>query len=157
MVIKKKKNPDLFSEAEAIRPENPSAEHVFSVSEYIEVLNVGLKREVRLVGEVTKASQYPSGHVYFTVKDGAKDAVMDCVIWKFNYLQCGVKLEAGMEVILTGHPQVYAPSGRFSFVARLVELKGEGALKKAYDDLKKRLTEEGIFAPERKRAIPTLP
>jgi len=158
MVIKKKKNPDLFSEVEEpIQRENPVAEHVFSVSEYIEVLNVGLKQEVRLVGEVTKANQYPSGHVYFTVKDAKKDAVMDCVIWKFNYLQCGVKLEAGMEVILTGHPQVYAPTGRFSFVARLVELKGEGALKKAYDDLKKRLAEEGLFAPERKRAIPTLP
>lgn len=157
MVIKKKKNPDLFSETETARHENPIAEHVFSVSEYIEVLNVGLKQEVRLVGEVTKASQYPSGHVYFTVKDGKKDAVMDCVIWKFNYLQCGVKLEAGMEVVLTGHPQVYAPTGRFSFVARLVELKGEGALKKAYDDLKKLLAEEGVFASERKRAIPTLP
>ena len=157
MPIKKKKNQDLFSESESAQRENPIAEHVFSVSEYIEVLNVGLKQEVRLVGEVSQITKAVSGHVYFTVKDSKKDAVMDCVIWKFNYLQCGVKLEAGIEVVLTGHPQVYAPTGRFSFVARLIELKGEGALKKAYDELKKRLTAEGIFAPERKRAIPMLP
>ncbi|MEK7089253.1 MAG: exodeoxyribonuclease VII large subunit, partial [Patescibacteria group bacterium] len=69
-------------------------------------------------------------HVYFTVKDSKKDAVMDCVIWKFNYLQCGVKLEAGIEVVLTGHQQVYAPTGRFSFVARLIELKGRARSKK---------------------------
>lgn len=155
MVIKKKR--DLFSEPEPVPHNDPMADHVFSVSEYIEVLNVGLKQEIRLVGEVSQVQKATSGHVYFTVKDSKEDATMSCVAWKFNYMQCGVDLEVGMEVVLTGHPNIYAPTGRFSFVARLIELRGEGALKKAYDDLKKRLTAEGIFAPERKRAIPMLP
>jgi exodeoxyribonuclease VII large subunit len=61
-----------------------------------------------------------------------------------------------MEVILTGHPNIYPKTGRLSFVAGTAELVGEGALKKAYDDLKKKLEEEGLFAVERKRPIPNL-
>jgi exodeoxyribonuclease VII large subunit len=92
--------------------------------------------------------------VYFTIKDKAANGVMDCIMWGRNYEMCGVALEVGMEIILSGHANVYAPSGRLSFVADTVELVGEGALKKAYDDLRKKLETEGMFAEERKRALP---
>lgn len=131
--------------------------HVFTVAEYIELLNTFLKREViRLAGEVTQVQKAASGHVYFTVKDPNENATLSAVIWKFNYGRCGVAIEPGMELILTGTPNVYAPTGRLSFVADTVELVGEGALKKAYDELKKKLDREGVFAPERKRPIPEL-
>ncbi len=137
-------------------PERINAEKtVFTVAEYIEVLNTFFKaQEARIAGEISECKRAASGHVYFTVKDKASAAVLDAIIWARNYQLCGVALEVGMEVILTGHPNVYAPSGRLSFVADTVELVGEGALKKAYDELRRKLEAEGLFAPERKRALP---
>jgi len=133
-------------------------EKIFTVSEYIEVLNVYLKREeIRVIGEVSQMKRAVSGHVYFTVKDQNGEAVLDAIVWKGNYARCGVDLEVGMEVVLTGRPQIYPPTGRFSFVADTVELHGEGALKKAYDKLKAKLDKEGVFSPDRKRDIPELP
>lgn len=155
-MVRKKKNLDLFSEAEPIETPTSPEGRVFSVGEFIEILNVGLKQEVRIMGEVSQVQRAASGHVYFTIKDSKDDAVMNCVMWKFNYGQCGIDMQVGMELILTGNPQVYAPTGRFSFVASAIEFVGEGALKKAYDELKKKLTLEGVFAKERKRALPLL-
>jgi exodeoxyribonuclease VII large subunit len=130
-------------------------EKVFTVCEFIDFLNEIFKtQEVRLTGEICELKKAASGHVYFTVKDKSDKGVIDCIIWARNYQLCGIALEVGMEVILGGHPNVYAPSGRLSFVADTVELVGEGALKKAYEALRKKLEGEGIFAPEKKRPLP---
>lgn len=130
-------------------------EKVFTIVEYIEILNTFFKaKAVKITGEISELKRAASGHVYFTVKDKAANGVMDCIIWSRNYAMCGVALEVGMEIILSGHANVYAPSGRLSFVADTVELVGEGALKKAYDDLRKKLEAEGLFAEGRKRALP---
>lgn len=132
---------------------------IFSVSEFIEVLNVSFRREeIRLTGEICELKRAASGHVYFTLKDKRTgSAVMDSIIWSRNYQLAGIALEVGMEVVLTGHPNVYPPSGRLSFVADMVELVGEGALKKAYDALKAKLDAEGVFAAARKRQLPEFP
>lgn len=128
---------------------------IFSVSEFIQLLNIGLKRsQAKIVGEITQAQVASSGHVYFTLKDESDGAVLSCIIWKSRYMMYGIKLETGMKIIAQGCPQVYAASGRLSFIAETIELAGEGELKKQYDALKKKLTAEGLFAPERKRAIP---
>ena len=130
-------------------------EKVFTVAQYIEILNTFFKAQsVKITGEISELKRAASGHVYFTIKDKAANGVIDCIIWGRNYEMCGVALEVGMEIILSGHANVYAPSGRLSFVADTVELVGEGALKKAYDDLRKKLEAEGVFAEERKRALP---
>ncbi len=134
---------------------NIAEEKVFTIAEYIEILNAFFKTQAaRITGEISECKRAASGHVYFTVKDKESAAVIDAIIWARNYQLCGVTLEVGMEVILTGHPNVYAPSGRLSFVADTVELVGEGALKKAYDELRRALEAEGLFAPERKRVLP---
>ncbi len=133
-------------------------DRVFTVAEYIELLNEFFKAQAaRITGEVSELTRAASGHVYFTVKDKADGAVLDCIMWRHNYELCGVTLEVGMEVILSGHPNIYAPSGRLSFIADTVELVGEGALKKAYEALKRKLEAEGMFAPERKRPLPEYP
>ena len=134
-----------------------AAEKIFGVAEFIEVLNTFFrKQEARVTGEISELKRAASGHVYFTLKDKEDGGVLDAIIWGRNYERCGVTLAVGMEVIATGHPNIYPPTGRLSFVADTVELVGEGALKKAYDDLKKKLEAEGLFAPERKRALPEL-
>lgn len=130
-------------------------EKIFSVSEYVDFLNIAFKnREDKLLGEVSQVTRASSGHVYFSLKDPSGEAVLSCIAWKMDYARSGIDLEVGMEVLLTGKPNIYGPTGRFSFVASTIELRGEGALKKAYDDLKKKLEKEGVFDIARKRTVP---
>ncbi|HUC01885.1 MAG TPA: exodeoxyribonuclease VII large subunit [Candidatus Paceibacterota bacterium] len=137
---------------------NFTEDKVFTIAEYIEILNVFFKAQsARIVGEICELKRAASGHVYFSIKDKEKPGTLDAIIWARNYQLCGIALEVGMEVILNGHPNVYPNSGRLSFVADTVELVGEGALKKAYDELRRKLEAEGAFAPERKRPLPEYP
>jgi exodeoxyribonuclease VII large subunit len=135
-----------------------AAEKIFSVAEFIEVLNISFRREeIKLTGEICELKRAASGHVYFTLKDKNDGAVLDSIIWSRTYQMFGIALEVGMEVILTGHPNIYPSSGRLSFIADAVELVGEGALKKAYDALKAKLAAEGVFDAARKRPLPEFP
>src|SRR3989338_369379 len=133
-------------------------EHV-SVSDYLETINDGLKNfDARVLGEVTEVQLYPGRtYLFFKVKDKEDEALMTCFMWKRDYTLSGVDLEPGLEIIVSGFPEIYKPSGRFSFRARAVEHVGEGKLKKAYDELKARLEKEGLFSPTRKRPLPNLP
>jgi exodeoxyribonuclease VII large subunit len=135
-----------------------SSSEPIGIAAYLELLNTFLKRDtVRLTGEVTEAQQAASGHVYFTVKDARENATLSAVAWKYQYLRSGVRLERGMAVILSGTANIYPPTGRLSFVAETIVLVGEGALQKAYEELKKKLEREGLFAPGRKRPLPEFP
>lgn len=132
-------------------------ETVLNVSEYLELLNTALKEfKAKVAGEITQAKFDKKGHVYFTIKD-KQGSVLDAAIWNYNYRMCGVKIEEGIEVILSGEPSIYPPSGRFSFIASTISLQGEGALKKAYLALKEKLEKEGAFDIERKRPLPDFP
>ncbi|MFH1575507.1 MAG: exodeoxyribonuclease VII large subunit, partial [Candidatus Nealsonbacteria bacterium] len=138
--------------------EFPAENKIFSVSEFIALLNIGLKKSVvKIVGEVGQVQAGPTGHVYFTLKDEKKQGIINCIIWKSKYMLYGIKLEEGMKIMALGHPEVYAPTGRLSFISETIELAGEGTLKKQYDELKKKLTKEGLFAEERKRPLPLYP
>jgi exodeoxyribonuclease VII large subunit len=134
-----------------------AAEKVFGVAEFIEVLNTFFRKQVaRVMGEISELKRAASGHVYFTLKDKRDGGVLDAIIWSRSYERCGIALAVGMEVIAAGHPNIYPPTGRLSFVVDTVELVGEGALKKAYDALKAKLAAEGVFAEGRKRPLPEL-
>jgi len=130
-------------------------EKVFTVSEFITLLNIGLKRsQAKISGEVCEAKQGPTGHVYFSLKDEKDGSVISCIIWKYRYFVSGLALKEGMKIIASGAPQIYAPSGRLSFIADTIEPAGEGELKKQYEKLKKQLSEEGVFSEEKKRSLP---
>jgi exodeoxyribonuclease VII large subunit len=145
-------------EKEIVGKDPGFTERVFSIAEFIEILNVFFRaKEVRITGEISELKRAASGHIYFTIKDKKDGAVLDAIMWSRNYQLCGVALEVGMEVILAGHPNIYPQNGRLSFVADTVELVGEGALKKAYDALKNKLSAEGIFEESRKRPLPEFP
>ena len=138
--------------------EFPAENKIFSVSEFIALLNIGLKKsEAKIVGEVGQVQFGPTGHVYFTLKDEKEPGLINCIIWKSKYMLYGIKLQEGMKIMASGHPEVYAPNGRLSFIADTIELAGEGTLKKQYEELKKKLTAEGIFAEEKKRPLPKYP
>jgi len=133
-------------------------EIIFSISEYIELINIGLKKSrAKIIGEVSEVSFGPTGHVYFSLKDEIERSIMKCIIWKSRYNLYGIELEEGLKIIATGYPEIYPLSGRLSFIAEVIERAGEGELKKEYEKLKNKLTEEGLFAEERKRPIPAYP
>lgn len=127
----------------------------YSVAEFIAVLNKSLEAlPARVVGEVSELKIAASGHAYFTLKDKDTGFILPAAIWARDYALAGVELEIGMEVAATGRANFYGPFGKLSFNAKTVELVGEGALKKAYDLIKKKLTAEGLFSEERKRPLP---
>ena len=133
-------------------------EKIFSVSEYIDLVNRGLREfSAKIIGEVSEVKTGPTGHVYFSLKDEKDKSVINCIIWKSRYELYGIELKEGSKIIASGYPEIYPPTGRMSFLAEVIEHAGEGKLKKEYEKLKKKLTDEGLFAEERKRPIPAYP
>jgi len=127
-------------------------EAVFSVSEFLDFTNELLgARDASVQGEVVGAKLHPTGF-YFSLRDPQAQALMDCYMSPYAYRGSGVVLEDGMLVRVGGIASVYKPKGRFSFRVETVALAGEGSLKKAYEALKKKLQEEGLF--DRKRPLP---
>ncbi|MCU0653218.1 MAG: exodeoxyribonuclease VII large subunit [Candidatus Pacebacteria bacterium] len=142
-------------EFEDIKQKNLFDATVMTVEEFVKQLNSRLKPfAVKIIGEVSELKPGPTGHMYFSLKDEKTGAVMPCALWKSRYDLFGVQMKMGMKLIAGGHAEVYAPSGRLSFICDSIELAGEGALKAAYDALLKKLESEGVFAPEKKRPIP---
>jgi exodeoxyribonuclease VII large subunit len=133
-------------------------ENPVTVSEYISIINSvlsGIKAKIR--GEVSEMKQAASGHIYFSLKDENSGDVINCAIWSSVYKMCGVKIENGMEVVVSGSADIYGARGSLTFKVKTVELVGEGALKKAYEELKNKLNKEGLFSKERKREVPLFP
>lgn len=129
-----------------------------SVSDFLKRINLTLSSyTARIQGEVTSLNlQYPKA-IYFSIKDKDSDALLSCVIWRSNYDNNGIDLKVGDEIIVTGTPEIYAPRGTFSLKTQTIEYAGEGALKKAYEELKKKIIKEGLLEPSRKRALPKFP
>lgn len=119
----------------------------------IEVASAGLWVE----GELTSLKRASSGHVYFTLKDEREEAVIDCVMYRFDALRAARHLVEGARVQLFGRGTLWAPRGRVQFVGQRMRPAGEGALLLALLALKKKLEAEGLFAPERKRPLPENP
>lgn len=131
-------------------------DRILTVSEYLDLVNEYLKPlNFSIIGEISSVSDRAGNTVFFSVSDEEEQAVVDCVIWRNIYRNLGFKLEEGMQVKINGHPNIYKPRGSFSYVARSVIPTGEGALLKAFEELKKNLAEKGFFAPERKRPLPS--
>lgn len=111
---------------------------------------------VRVVGEVSEAS-IKRGYkaAYFTVKDGG--ATMPCMMWFNRYDACGVQLEVGMLIELTGRFSLYAPKGRMNFEVFSIAQTGEGVLRRQVAELARKLELEGLMDSQRKRPIPKMP
>ncbi len=129
----------------------------YTISDYLNFLNAEFRKyRARVQGEVSSLD-IRDNYLFFSLKDKNNESVLSCFMWKNNYELAGISLEIGMEIIVDGFPEIYAPAGRFNFKASAIELVGEGALKKAYDKLKQKLEKEGLFSFERKKLIPEFP
>ena len=125
-----------------------------------------LNREVRLAlesgfsmlwveGEVSNLSRPSSGHLYFSLKDARTQ--IRCALFQNRALLFRDCPRNGQQVLLRGRVSLYEARGDFQIIVEYVEEAGAGALRRAYDELRSRLEEEGLFAPERKQPLPRFP
>ncbi|TGE79828.1 exodeoxyribonuclease VII large subunit [Weissella confusa] len=110
-------------------------------------------KEVYVTGEISNYRQRP-GHQYFSLKDDG--AVLNATMFKFAFQKLQFKLEPGMKVNVVGHMDLYAPNGSYSLIINKLEPDGVGALYQAYEQLKAKLAEEGLFN-QLQRPIPRFP
>lgn len=106
-------------------------------------------------GEVSNLRRQASGHVYFTLKDDRSQ--LSCVLFRMDAMRQTVDLRDGMGVLVYGEVDVYEPRGAYQYICRQVTEEGRGRLQERFEELKRKLDAEGLFAPERKRAIPPWP
>lgn len=110
---------------------------------------------VRVRGEISGMKLAASGHLYADLKD--ENANLNMICWRTTLQRLKIKPEDGLEVICTGKITTYPKSSRYQLIVDSIELAGEGALLKMLEDRRKRLAAEGLFAAERKKALPYLP
>ena len=110
---------------------------------------------VRLRGELSKVTFHSNGHVYLSIKDDK--ACIDGVVWKGSVRGLAVRPEQGLEVIVTGKVTTYPMGSRYQIVIETMEAAGLGALLAQLERLKAKLQAEGLFEPERKRPLPSMP
>jgi len=108
-----------------------------------------------LSGEISNFKAAASGHMYFTLKDAG--AQMSGVMFRGSSNNLKFDLEDGLEVIVHGRITLYEPRGQYQIIVDHAEPKGLGALQLAFEQLKKKLTTEGLFKDEFKKEIPYLP
>lgn len=110
---------------------------------------------VRLRGELSGVKRAASGHLYCCLKD--ESAVIDGVMWRGGAQRLAFLPEDGVEVVATGKLTTYPGRSKYQIVIESMEIAGEGALLALLEKTRRRLETEGLFARERKRAIPFLP
>ncbi|MEJ7926431.1 exodeoxyribonuclease VII large subunit [Sphingobium sp. AN641] len=110
---------------------------------------------VRLRGEISGFKRAASGHLYLCLKDDS--AVIDGVMWKGGAGRLAFNPQDGVEVIATGKLTTYPGRSKYQIVIERMELAGEGALMALLEKLKAKLAAEGLFAADRRRALPFLP
>lgn len=146
----------------------PSAEqniinaNVLSVTQVVQLLRDVLAHAFPTLwfqGELGPVSRASSGHVYFTIKDPTASSpnILNGVMWKGVAQSLQFTPTEGMLVECQGVPTIYPASGRLQLVVSTMRVAGDGALRLKFEQLKVRLGEEGLFAPERKRPLPFFP
>ena len=125
-------------------------------------LSMALKRTiedaygyVRVRGELGKVSYHGNGHVYFDLKDDR--ACVAGVIWRSTTPRIKLRLEAGLEVVITGRLTTYPGRSQYQIIAETVEAAGLGALMALLEERKQKLAAEGLFDEARKQLLPYLP
>ncbi len=131
---------------------------VFQVSE----LNAAVQhlfdddfRGIWVTGEISGCRMANSGHYYFSLKDSQSQ--LKCALFKGAARLVRFKPQDGLAVIARGNLEVYEARGEFQFIVELLQPQGAGALQLAFEQLKKKLAEEGLFEQSRKRVLPKLP
>lgn len=138
--------------------ELPLESSVFSVSALVGAAKHLLEEgfgTVAVEGEISNLSRPRSGHVYFRLKDD--DAVLECALFRREAARVGFPLADGLKVLARGRLSIYPRQGKFQLYVAELEEAGLGALQRAFEALKKRLADEGLFDQALKRPLPRYP
>lgn len=133
---------------------------VLSVTQINEYIRSKMERDpfllgVAVRGEISNYKMYPSGHHYFTIKDDG--AALKCVIFRGNATRLKFRPENGMQVIAMGKISVYPRDGAYQLYCTTLVLDGVGDLYAAFEQLKAKLAEKGLFDPAHKISLPMYP
>ncbi len=149
-----------MAEGEAPDPQRTLFERpILSVSELTLRIKTALEQQIGHVWVSGQISGYKlhseSGHMYFSLKDEA--AVLKCAMFRFQNRGLKFAPEEGLEVVAFGRVSVYEKSGQYQLYVESMQPKGMGVLQLRFEQLKKKLAEEGLFDEARKRPLPFLP
>ena len=136
----------------------PPQRTILTVSELNATIRDLLENQLQNVwveGEISNARVWNTGHMYFTLKDGASQ--IKAVMFRSAVRYLKFKPEDGIKVVARGKVSVYDPKGEYQIICEHMEPKGLGSLQQAFEQLKKKLAAEGLFDPARKRPLPALP
>ena len=143
-------------------PQQPSqsapTKHIFQVSQLNTLAKQTLETEFAQVwveGEISNLSQPQSGHIYLTLKDS--HAQVRGAFFKQSQRNSRIKLSNGQQVLIRGKVSLYAPRGDYQLIISHIEPAGAGQLQQAFDQLKHKLQQEGLFDESLKKALPTIP
>src|SRR5436190_13246549 len=131
---------------------------VFTVSELTRSIRGLLETRFGAVwvqGKISNYKKHPSGHQYFTLKD--QRAAISCVIFRNTLPPFPSPLADGMQVQVYGNVTVFEARGQYQLNVQILQSRGLGLLQAKFEALKRKLEAEGLFAPERKRALPKSP
>jgi exodeoxyribonuclease VII large subunit len=132
---------------------------VITVSQLNRLVQAAIRKDlpgdIHVVGELSNVSQPDGGHVYFTLKDDQSE--VRCVMWRSSAKSLRFRPTDGLQVVATGHIEVYEPRGQYQLYVRALEPRGVGGLELAFRQLKEKLQKEGLFDPRSKRPLPKFP
>jgi exodeoxyribonuclease VII large subunit len=136
----------------------PPERRVWTVRGLVAAVRAHVEREYSdawVEGEISNFRAPDSGHLYFTLKDG--NAQIRVVMFRSAARRLRFRPADGMQVVVRGRVTIYEDRGELQIAAEYIEPKGAGGLQVAFEQLKAKLEAEGLFAAERKKAIPALP
>jgi len=131
---------------------------IFTISQLNAQARMLLERglgSVWLEGEISNLARPASGHWYFSLKD--ESAQVRCAMFRSRSMLVRFPVKDGAQVLARGRVSLYEARGEFQVVVEHLEEAGEGALRRRFEELKKKLLAEGLFAAEKKQPLPTLP
>ena len=137
--------------------ENEKVFNVTQVNKYVKLIidNDAFLNNINVSGEITNFKAHYTGHFYFTLKD--ENSTIKCVMFKSNASLVDFKPEDGMKVVIKGQVNVFERDGVYQIYCKSMKKAGLGELYIAYEKLKKKLEEEGLFSDIYKKKIPFLP
>ncbi|AKE52466.1 exodeoxyribonuclease VII large subunit [Kangiella geojedonensis] len=142
-----------------LEPQEPTEQRkIYSVTELALNVRRQLEKEIGqiwITGEISNLATPRSGHWYFTLKDA--DSQLRCAMFKNRNRSARFTPEDGQQVLMRAKISLYEPRGDLQLIGEYMEPAGEGALQIAFNRLKEKLNNEGLFAEELKRSIPSLP
>lgn len=142
----------------AFEAARPAPRRIWTVAELVGDVRGSIERDYAdlwVEGEISNLRSAPSGHIYFTLKDG--ESQLPVVLFRRQAALLRFRPEDGLHALIRGKVSVYEQRGQMQLIAEFMEPVGAGSLQIAFEQLKARLQAEGLFAAERKKPLPAFP